>query len=56
MYLQLYCVCRIHKANSDKLAVVDLDGSYLERKNKQMMDACMNVAPLGPPTGTPLAG
>lgn len=56
MYLQLYCVCRIRKANSDNLPVVDVDGSYLERKYKQMMDAGMTVAPLGAPTGTPLAG
>ena len=53
MYLQL---CRICKANSDNLPVVDVDGSYLERKHKQMMDAGMTVAPLGAPTGTPLAG
>ena len=56
MYLQLYCVCRIRKANSDNLPVVDVDGSYLERKHKQMMDAGMTVSPLGAPTGTPLAG
>ena len=56
MYLQLYCVCRIRKANSDNLPVVDVDGSYLERKHKQMMDAGITVASLGAPTGTPLAG
>ena len=36
--------------------MVDVNGSYLERKHKQMMDAGMTVAPLGAPTGTPLAG
>jgi len=56
MYLQRYCVRRIRKANSDNLPVVDVDGSYLERKYKQMMDAGVTVAPLGAPTGTPLAG
>ena len=55
MYLQLYCVWWIHKAISDKLPVVGVDGSYLERTHKQMMDAGMLVAPLGAPTGTPLA-
>ena len=50
------CVCRIRKANSDNLPVIDVDGSYLQRKHKQMTDAGMAVAPLGAPTGTPLAG
>jgi len=56
MYLQLHCVCRICKANSDNLPVVDVDGSYLEWKYKQLMDAGMTVAPLDAPTGTHLAG
>lgn len=56
MYSQLYCVCRIRKANSDNLTLVDVDGSYLQRKHKQTMDTGVTVAPLGAPTGTPLAG
>ena len=56
MNLQVYCVCRIRKANSDNLPVVGVDGFYLQRKHKQMTDAGMNVAPLGAPTATPLAG
>lgn len=36
--------------------MIDVDGSYLERKHKQMVDAGMTVAPLGAPTSTPLAG
>lgn len=36
--------------------MVDVDGSYLERKHKQMIDAGMTVTPIGAPAGTPLAG
>ena len=35
---------------------MDVDGSYLERKHKQMIDAGMTVTPIGAPAGTPLAG
>ena len=36
--------------------MIDVNGSYLERKHKQMMDAGMTVVPLSAPTGTPLTG
>ena len=36
--------------------MVDVDGSYLQRKHKQMTDAGITVVPLGAPTGIPLAG
>ena len=38
------------------MQVIDVDGSYLQRKHKQMADAGMHVAPLAAPTATPLAG
>ena len=38
------------------MQVIDVDGSYLQRKHKQMADAGMNVAPLDAPTATPLSG
>ena len=38
------------------MQVTDVDGSYLQRKHKQMADAGMTVAPLGAPSTTPLAG
>ena len=56
MHLQVYCDCRIRKAISDSLPVVDVDGSYHQRKHKQMIDAGVAVAHLGAPTSSPLTG
>ena len=55
LYCTFYCACRICKAKSDDLPVVDVDGSYLQRKHKQMKDTGMTVAALSATT-TPLAG
>ena len=49
------CTCRVRDAIKDKVAVVDVDGSYLVKKYEQLRLAGVNVAPLGPPS-LPLSG
>ena len=46
---------RIHKAVRDKANIVDVDGSYLCRKQKQPVDSGLTVAPLPLPS-PPLSG
>ena len=43
------CVYRVREAIKGKVAVVDVDGSYLVRKHEQLRQAGVNVAPLGLP-------
>ena len=49
------CAYRVREAIKGKMAVVDVDGSYLVRKHEQLRQAGVNVAPLGPPS-LPLSG
>lgn len=49
------CAYRVREAIKGKVAVVDVDGSYLVRKHEQLRQAGVNVAPLGPPS-LPLSG
>ena len=49
------CACKVRDAVKDKVAVIDVDGSYLDRKHEQLRQAGVKVAPLGPPS-LPLSG
>ena len=49
------CARRVRDAIKHKVAVIDVDGSYLVRKHEQLRQAGVNVAPLGPPS-LPLSG
>lgn len=46
---------RIHNAIAEKLPIIDVDGSYLYRKQQALLHSGVQVAPLPPPT-PPLAG
>ena len=46
---------RIHEAVAEGLQIVDVDDSYLHRKQQTLQHAGVQVAPLPPPT-PPLAG
>ena len=46
---------RIHDAVAEKLPIVDPDGSYLYRKQQDLLGIGVQVAPL-PPPAPPLAG
>ena len=46
---------RIHDAVAEKLPIVDVDSSYLNRKQQALLHAGVQVAPL-PPPALPLAG
>ena len=46
---------RIHDAVAEKLPIVDVDGSYLYRKQQALLHSGVQVAPL-PPPAPPLAG
>ena len=41
------CTCRVRFAFKEKVAVVDVDGSYLAKKYEQLRLAGVNVAPVG---------
>ena len=49
------CINRIREAMQDKVKVIDVDGSYLDRKFERLQQSGQNVAPLSlpvpPPTG-----
>ena len=46
---------RIHDAVAEKLPTVDVDGSYLYRKQQAILHTGIQLAPL-PPPAPPLAG
>ena len=46
---------RIQQAKCEQLPIVDVDGSYLYRKQQSLMDSGVTVAPLDPPA-PPLSG
>ena len=46
---------RIHDAVAEKLPIVDMNGSYVNRKQQVFLHAGVQVAPL-PPPAPPLAG
>ena len=46
----------MHEAITDKVAVVDVDGSYTYLKHKKLTDSGAGVAPLEQPTCAPLSG
>lgn len=47
-------VNRIRDAIRDKVKVIDVDGSYLERKLEQLQQSGRPVAPLGLPSSPPM--
>ena len=49
--LVIYCSghCRVRQAMQDKAKVIDVDGSYLYRNQKQLQASGVNVAPLDVP-------
>lgn len=51
----MYYVCRIRSAKTEGVSVVDVDGTYLERKRQSLLSANVNVAPL-PIPNFPLHG
>ena len=46
---------RIRSAKAEGVGVVDVDGTYLERKRQSLVSSNVNVAPL-PPPNFPLHG
>ena len=46
---------RVRKAKADRVEVIDVDGTYLERKRQKLLSANINVAPL-PHPAFPLHG
>ena len=47
---------KIHEAIKDKVAVVDVDGSYIYLKHKKLTDSGVSIAPLEQPTCAPFSG
>ena len=45
----IFFCCRIRTAKAEGVAVVDVDGTYLERKRLSLVSANVNVAPLPQP-------
>lgn len=54
-FTEALVVSRIQQAKSEQLAVVDVDGSYLYRKQQLVAQTGVQVAPLPPPP-PPLTG
>ena len=51
----LYGACRVNQAECEGASVVDVDGSYLYRKYRSVVESGQTVAQLAPPS-PPLAG
>ena len=47
---------RIHEAIKEKLAVIDVDGSFTYQKHQKLVDSDVDVIPLEQPTCAPLSG
>ena len=43
------CVSRINQAEEEGISVIDVDGSYIYRKNQRLVESEENVTQPGPP-------